>query len=81
MQPQPLEDISLSMWQEYYATVAIANAVLERIDNVSITSDKERQEIRCIVSEAKLLKAIVILICYAFLLLLMPMVRRKTVSF
>lgn len=63
-QPQPLEDTSLSLWQGYYTTIAIANAVLERIDYVTVSSDNERQEVRCIISEAKLLKAY----CYFYLL-------------
>lgn len=55
--PKPMEDLSNSLWEKYYSAIAIANTVLERIHYVSPISDSDKQELQCIVSEAKTLKA------------------------
>lgn len=55
--PNPMEVLATSLWEKYYSTVAIANAVLERIQYVSAISDKDKQALRGIISEAKTLKA------------------------
>lgn len=52
-----MEDLSNSLWEKYYSAIAIANTVLERIHYVSLISDSDKQELQCIVSEAKTLKA------------------------
>lgn len=52
-----MEDLSNSLWEKYYSAIAIANTVLERIHYVSPISDSDKQELQCIVSEAKTLKA------------------------
>ena len=56
-QPQPIEDLSLSLWKDYYATIAIVNAVLERVDGISVTTEREKLQLQCIISEGKILKA------------------------
>lgn len=66
--PKPMEDLSNSLWEKYYSAIAIANTVLERIHYVSPISDSDKQELQCIVSEAKTLKAY----CYFNLLRLLP---------
>lgn len=55
--PKPMEDLSNSLWEKYYSAIGIANTVLERIHYVSPISDSDKQELQCIVSEAKTLKA------------------------
>lgn len=52
-----MEDLSNSLWEKYYSAIGIANTVLERIHYVSPISDSDKQELQCIVSEAKTLKA------------------------
>lgn len=56
-QTQPIEDLAVSIWSDYYAAVAIANAVLERVDGISVSTTEETKELQAVVSEAKLLKA------------------------
>lgn len=56
-QTRPLEDLAVSIWTDYYAAVAIVNAVLERVDGVSVSTAEETKELQAVVSEAKLLKA------------------------
>lgn len=55
--PKPMEDLSNSLWEKYYSAIGIANTVLERVHYVSPISDSDKQELQCIVSEAKTLKA------------------------
>lgn len=55
--PNPMEVLATSLWEKYYSTVAIANAVLERIQYVSAISGKDKQALQGIISEAKTLKA------------------------
>lgn len=56
-QPQPIKDLALNLWQSYYAVIGVVNALLERTDNVAVSSEKERQELQSVISEAKILKA------------------------
>jgi len=56
-QPQPIEDLATSLWTDYYAAAALANAVLERLDAVAVNSDSERAELTQIEREAKRLIA------------------------
>lgn len=55
--PNPMEVLATSLWEKYYSTVARANAVLERVQYVSAISDKDKQALQGIISEAKTLKA------------------------
>lgn len=56
-QPQPLTDLARTLWQGYYETVALANALLERIPGVTVQDRDEQALLDAVVAEAKALKA------------------------
>ena len=53
-----------SLWGEYYNTIASCNALLERVDNITLENASEEKDKAAIISEAKALKAL----CYFNLL-------------
>lgn len=59
-----MEDLSDYVWNEYYMTVAIVNALLPRLDNVTPKDEEDKLELDKIRCEAKTLKAM----CYFDLL-------------
>lgn len=59
-----IENLSDNVWNEYYMTVAIVNALLPRIDNIVPEDEEDKAEVERIRSEAKALKAL----CYFDLL-------------
>lgn len=56
-QPQPLEDLATSLWTDYYAAAALSNAVLERLDGVSVSTEEDKAELEQVGREAKRLIA------------------------
>ena len=56
-QTQPLTNLALSLWQSYYETIAIANAVLERSGAITPQNDSEQAQLDAVNAEAKALKA------------------------
>ena len=56
-QPSAFETLAYTLWQGYYAAIANANMVLERLPGVVCTTAEEEVELGCIESEAKVLKA------------------------
>ena len=54
-QPLQIDNLSISIWKNYYATIAISNAVLER--TALIKNSKEFFKIKQVESEAYMLKA------------------------
>ena len=63
-QEKAIDDLSDNVWNGYYMTVAIVNALLPRLDNVVPKDDADKAEVEKIRSEAKALKAM----CYFDLL-------------
>ena len=59
-----IDDLSDNIWNEYYMTVAIVNALLPRMENIKPKDEADRLEMENIRSEAKALKAM----CYFDLL-------------
>ena len=59
-----IEELSDIVWNEYYMTIAILNALLPRMENIDPKDDEDRLEKDRIRSEAKALKAM----CYFDLL-------------
>ena len=59
-----IETLSDNVWNEYYMTVAIVNALLPRLDNVKPKDEADKMTLEKIRCEAKALKAI----CYFDLL-------------
>lgn len=56
-QTQPLTDLALTLWQGYYESIAIANAVLERTPAIVPQNDSEQAQLNAVNAEAKALKA------------------------
>ena len=56
-QTQPLTDLALSLWQSYYETIAIANAVLERTGSITVQGAGEEAQLAAVNAEARALKA------------------------
>ena len=63
-QEKAIDDLSDNIWNGYYVTVAIVNALLPRLDNVLPKDEADKAELENICSEAKALKAM----CYFDLL-------------
>lgn len=63
-QEKAIDDLSDNIWNEYYMTVAIVNALLPRMENIEPKDEADRLEMENIRSEAKALKAM----CYFDLL-------------
>ena len=63
-QEKAIDDLSDYIWNEYYMTIAIVNALLPRLDNVVTKDEEDELELEKIRSEAKALKAL----CYFDLL-------------
>ena len=63
-QEKAIDDLSDNIWNEYYMTVAIVNALLPRLENIEPKDEADRLEMENIRSEAKALKAM----CYFDLL-------------
>lgn len=63
-QPQSIIDMAQPMWSTYYTVISTANAVLERLPQVAISSEDDRRAQANIETEAKALKAL----CYFDLL-------------
>ena len=63
-QEKAIDDLSDNVWNEYYMTVAVVNALLPRLNMVVPKDDKDRLQLEKIGSEAKALKAM----CYFDLL-------------
>ena len=63
-QEKAVDDLSDNVWNDYYMTVAIVNALLPRLDNVVPKDEDDAKELEKIRSEAKALKAM----CYFDLL-------------
>ena len=63
-QEKAIDDLSDNIWNEYYMTVAIVNALLPRMENIRPKDEADRLEMDNIRSEAKALKAM----CYFDLL-------------
>lgn len=59
-EPQPIQDLGTSLWQEYYSVIVTLNTLLERLPSV----EGEAEEVAQIEAEAKALKAL----CYFDLL-------------
>ena len=59
-----IEELSDNVWNEYYMTIAIVNALLPRIENINPTDGADAVEKEIVRSEAKALKAM----CYFDLL-------------
>lgn len=59
-----IDELSTTVWNEYYYTVALVNALLPRLGNVTVKDETDALELRRIESEAKALKAM----CYFDLL-------------
>ena len=56
-QKAPIEELSNSLWTNYYQVIATVNTLLDRVDDVAIYSDEEKVLLAQIVCEAKTLKA------------------------
>lgn len=56
-QPLPIEQLSLSLWQNYYSSVTIANAVLERASLITGLTAKEHSSLQAVITDAKVMKA------------------------
>ncbi len=57
-QTLPIEQLALTLWQGYYGSVAIANAVLERASLLKTEGNpKELQSLQAVMAEAKAMKA------------------------
>ena len=63
-QEKAIDDLSDNIWNEYYMTVAIVNALLPRMENIRPKDEADELELENIRSEAKALKAM----CYFDLL-------------
>ena len=63
-QEKAVDALSDNIWNEYYMTIAIVNALLPRMENIKPKDDQDRKEMDNIRSEAKALKAM----CYFDLL-------------
>ena len=63
-QEKAIDDLSDNIWNEYYMTIAIVNALLPRMENIKLKDEADRLEMERIRSEAKALKAM----CYFDLL-------------
>lgn len=59
-EPQPIQDLGTSLWQEYYSVIVTLNTLLERLPSVQ----GDAEEVAQIEAEAKALKAL----CYFDLL-------------
>ena len=64
-QDNSITTLAESLWGEYYNTIASCNALLERVDNITLENASEEKDKAAIISEAKALKAL----CYFNLLL------------
>ena len=56
-QTLPMTNLALTLWQGYYESIAIANAVLERTVAISPQNDSEQADLAAVNAEAKALKA------------------------
>lgn len=56
-QTQPMTNLALSLWQSYYESIAIANAVLERTVSLEPQNESEQADLAAVNAEAKALKA------------------------
>ncbi len=56
-QTQPMTNLALSLWQGYYESIAIANAVLERTTAITPQNESEQADLAAVNAEAKALKA------------------------
>ncbi|MDO4770793.1 RagB/SusD family nutrient uptake outer membrane protein [Porphyromonas sp.] len=56
-QPAAIEVLSLSLWQDYYNAIAIANTMLDRAALLTDLTAKEEAALRSVTAEAKVLKA------------------------
>lgn len=56
-QTQPMTDLALTLWQGYYESIAIANAVLERTASIELQNESEQADLAAVNAEAKALKA------------------------
>lgn len=56
-QPQPLLDMTASLWPEYYSVIATVNALLERLPDIREKNETERQEKANLYAEACTMKA------------------------
>lgn len=63
-QERAIDDLSATVWMDYYMTVANVNALLPRLDNVEVEDEEDAAELEKIRAEAKTLKAM----CYFDLL-------------
>jgi hypothetical protein len=63
-QEKAIDELSDNVWNEYYMTVAIVNALLPRLEKVTPKDEEDKAELARIASEAKALKAM----CYFDLL-------------
>ena len=63
-QDNSITTLAESLWGEYYNTIASCNALLERVDNITLENASEEKDKAAIISEAKALKAL----CYFNLL-------------
>ncbi len=63
-QEKAIDDLSANVWNDYYMTVAIINALLPRLELIETKDDEDALELTRIASEAKALKAM----CYLDLL-------------
>ena len=63
-QEKAIDELSDNVWNEYYMTVAIVNALLPRLEKVTPRDEDDKADLARIASEAKALKAM----CYFDLL-------------
>lgn len=52
-----ITNFSTSLWEEYYNVIANANVLLERLDDMTVSDDKEKDEYERIRAEALTIKA------------------------
>ena len=56
-QPSALHDLSLYVWPQYYSVISTANALLERLPGIAVSSEADRREVADLTAEAYTLKA------------------------
>lgn len=62
--PESIRDMATQLWENYYSTISTINALLGRIDHIELVTEADGEELKEVISEAYLLKAL----CYYKLL-------------
>lgn len=56
-QPSALHDLSQSIWSQYYSVIVAVNTLLERVPDIDVSSEGDREAVEGLVAEAYTLKA------------------------